>query len=282
MQIYFIRHGESTNNALYSKNKSSEQRTEDPELTSIGRKQALHLAIYLSNPENFEPSAITRRFAALQKNGNTENTYLADQGGLTHLYTSLMVRAVSTGSIISESTGLSLVGWTDIHEGGGIYLDQDVDSGTLTNRSFSPSGLSRKNTSRVGMPGKSRSYFEKNYPQLLLPTNIGEKGWWNRPYEARFERPSRAVRVLNEMIQRHGKPRSDGSEDRVGLISHGGFYNYFLRAVINFDINFDGDNISDVWFELNNTGVTRIDYLDGHFLIVYMNRTHFLPGDLVT
>lgn len=282
MQLYFIRHGESANNALYARTGASQGRSEDPDLTATGRKQALHLAIYLADPLNFEFSGITRRIAAMQRLQHPNLEAVSGAGGLTHLYSSLMVRAIATGSIVAEATGLALVGWPDLHEGGGIYLDQDPTSNEPSSNGDPDSHPDSGEKQRIGLPGKARAYFETHYPRLLLPEEVRQDGWWNRPFETVAERPLRAQRLLHELLRRHGAIRPDGSEDRVALISHGGFYNHFLRAVLGLHPRFGEDDSNEVWFELNNASITRLDYLDGQFILVYQNRNHFIPPELIT
>ncbi|MBI5034905.1 MAG: histidine phosphatase family protein [Chloroflexi bacterium] len=238
MQFYFIRHGQSANNLLYDTTGSSIGRNQDPELTPIGVEQAEKLARFLHE-------------GSLQTDNKRSNNPIANVS-LTHLYSSLMTRAVSTGTIVSKEIGLPLVAWEDIHETGGIYLD-DEDSGT-----------------RIGQPGRNRNYFLERYPDLVLPLTLGSTGWWNRPFEERDQRPARAERFLNELIARHGN-----GDDRVAIISHGGFYNYLLRTVLKLGRD-------DCWFVLNNVGITRLDFHAAGVDLVYMNRIDFLPPELIT
>ena len=59
MQFYFIRHGQSENNALWERTGSSEGRSEDPELTALGHRQAKRLAQFLRQvrtPQGRRPS----------------------------------------------------------------------------------------------------------------------------------------------------------------------------------------------------------------------------------
>jgi 2,3-bisphosphoglycerate-dependent phosphoglycerate mutase len=164
-----------------------------------------------------------------------------------------MVRAVGTGTYLAEALNLPLVAWKDWHEHGGIYLDNE--------NTGEPEGL----------PGNSRAYFEEHYPGLRLPVGLDEKGWWNRPYEAYAERLPRAKRVLVELLKRHGS-----TDDRVAVVSHGGFYNDFLSAVNGLDREPKG------WFTMNNTAISRFDFIDDRVDVVYSNRTDFLPAELIT
>ncbi len=242
MQLYYIRHGQSANNLLWERTRSSDGRNDDPELTDLGRQQAEHVARFLSQPIEEDPSA-------------GRDVYEMTGGGLTHLYTSLMVRSVATAVAIAGAVGLPLVGWADLHEEGGIYQTNEQRE-------------------RIGRPGKTRAYFLENYPSLVLPEEVTDAGWWNRPYEVEAERTARGQRVWQELIARHGN-----THDRVGLVSHGGFYNRFMEAVLNFSLRRPEGG---AWLHMRNTAVSRLDYANGWVDLVYQNRVDFLPRELVT
>lgn len=245
MDLYFIRHGQSTNNALYAALGREPGRSHDPELTDIGRQQAERVAEFLASP-GAPPAADPRD--AQNRAGF----------GLTHLYTSLMVRAVSTGTVIANRLGLPLHAWVDWHEEGGIYLEDEA------------TGAYR------GLPGYGRAYFAQHYPALVLPETLGENGWWTReslePAEARTER---ARRVLTELLARHGD-----TGDRVGVVSHGGFFNHFLAALRG------QEKPPRVGHLMNNCALARIIFPrpgSQHWPVVaYQNRVDFLPSELVT
>ncbi len=262
MQLYFIRHAQSKNNALYDSTADYTNRSEDPELTDKGHAQARLLATYLSERQN---------------GGAPDGADAQNKGGfgLTHLYSSLMVRAVSTATCISQALGIAHVAWPDIHEGGGIYLDDPV------------TGLPNP------LPGRGRAFFKTHYPDLVLPDWLGEDGWWNRPFETRAMRRERARSFLNELFSRHSE-----DNDRVAVISHGGFYNHVLAVIMNLSDGLarptaesiqsqNAENSilgqeNELWFVLNNTAITRIDFTPGEIKMVYMNRIDHLPDDLIT
>ncbi len=229
MQFYFIRHGQSTNNRLWDDTGASIGRSDDPELTELGRAQAQALARFLRTGRDYFPPA---------------------PFNLTHIYTSLMVRAVETGAIIARELGLPLIAWEELHEGGGIYLADA--SGT-----------------KVGRLGKDRVYFAEHYPELVLPDMMPEIGWWNRrAYEDDVQATARAARFLAALRTRHGR-----TADRIAVVSHAAFYNYFLRALFGFQ---------NGWFDLNNTGLTRIDFHEEAVELMYANRVDFLPVELIS
>lgn len=240
MQLYFIRHGQSTNNELWERTGTSRERSEDPELTETGRRQAAVLAQCLGRAPSLE---VTPQFDNQNIGGF----------GITHVYCSLMVRAVATGIVISKALDLPLVAWEGIHEGGGIYLD-DAETGD-----------------KIGRPGRNRAYFEEHFPHLILPHSMDGDGWWNRPYEEREQRYVRARCFLDDLATRHG-----GTEDRVAIVSHAGFYNYLLRELLGLPQE------SGYSFSLNNSAITRIDFRPENVGLVYLNRLDFLPRELVT
>ena len=72
-------------------------------------------------------------------------------------------------------------------------------------------------------------------------------------------------------MERHG-----GTDDRVALVSHAGFYSYLMGAILGLPEP-DG-----YFFVMDNAAVTRLQFEDGRMLVVYTNRTDFLPNELTT
>jgi 2,3-bisphosphoglycerate-dependent phosphoglycerate mutase len=255
MQFYFIRHGQSENNALWDRIGSSLGRSVDPELTEVGRKQVELLAQFLAKQPQI--SAVDEY--------DPQNRM---DFGITHLYTSLMVRAVISGTVIAEALGLPLLGWVDIHEAGGIYeLNEETDE-------------------RIGLPGNNRAFFKTHYPLLKIPGSVGEEGWWNRPFEEYEQVHYRARRVLTELINKHSN-----MDDKVAIISHGGFYNIFINQLLNCPQPDNAEehlrgcdqwSLNKHWFILNNVAITRIDFIQDEINVVYMNRVDFIPQHLIT
>lgn len=229
MQLYFIRHGQSVNNALWDTTGASVGRSDDPELTTAGRQQAQLLARHLANGGN--------RF------------------GITHLYTSLMIRSIETALAAGEALGLPAKSWEDLHETGGIFLEDE-------------------NGEPIGLPGKSRADFEAAYPALVLNESLNAHGWWNRPFEEFDQHPIRAQRVLAELLEVHG-----GSDDVVAVVSHGNFYRHLMAAILRMH------HPEGFFFGMNNTAVSRINFptTEGESVVIqYQNRVDHLPPELIT
>ena len=246
MQLYFIRHGQSQNNAHWQDPAYTE--SPDPELTEIGREQAQRLADYLQRNQTLR--------ASTHENGLNRYGY-----GLTHLYSSLMTRAVDTAAPTARALKIPWTAWPDIHEEGGIYSRGDK------------SNLS-------GLPGKPRSFFEQYFPELMLPTNLDESGWYNRPFETEPERQPRADRFLMELLARHGDQEGQ-PEDHVAIISHGGFFVRLISAMLQLPWRQAAAGMKS-WFGIYNGSISRFDFTHGDLMVVYINRVEHLPDHLIT
>ncbi len=256
MQLYFIRHGQSTNNALPDdfEDNGSHNRSEDPDLTPRGILQAQITGEALAHQDTSQPIPHTP-----YGNKDFQNRL---GFGLTHLYSSLMVRAVHTGTIISERLGLPLTANIDMHECGGIYLQKEVENHKVIEI----------------LHGKGRSWFSRHYPNLQFTSPVTEDGWWPGGKEDYPPRLERAFRVLEFLKDRHA-----GTDDRVGIITHGSFFAILFRAMFKLDLHILRSADQPYRLIYNNCGITRIDILNSRFFdLVYLNRTCHLPNDLIT
>jgi 2,3-bisphosphoglycerate-dependent phosphoglycerate mutase len=238
MELYFIRHAQSANNQLYEETGSWDGRDSDPELTELGHEQARRLAEHVAcaNGEAPRRDYVNR-----------------SQFGFTHLYSSMMVRALTTTSYLSAALNLPLLVWEDLHEVGGIFI---IDSET---------------GEHIGQSGRSRSELMARFPRAQWPATLTEDGWWNRAHETVELQGRRARRFVYDLIERHG-----GSDDRVAVVSHGGFYNFVLAELLSIQ----ADN--GFWFGLNNTGITRFNFDPEGIALAYANRVEHLPTELIT
>jgi 2,3-bisphosphoglycerate-dependent phosphoglycerate mutase len=242
MELYFIRHGQSQNNANWQNPGYKE--SPDASLTEIGLEQANYVAKFLK-----EAQAIVD-----PKAWNIQNRY---GFGLTHIYTSLMERAVGTAAPTAQALGIPFAAWEEIYESGGIYSrDSEIKE--------------------KGLPGRPRSYFEQNFPELVLPDNLNGTGWWNnRPWESEEQCHVRTEKFLADLIARHGD-REGQPEHRVLIFSHGGFFVHLMFAILKMPWR------KEFWFSMNNCAISRFDFRVNEINIAYLNRTDHLPNHLIT
>ena len=247
MQLYIIRHGESTNNATMSID--PEDRVEDPPLTPTGEKQAEHVAQFLKDAMNLE-TLVRHRVGQESRDEHFPHK-------ITHLYCSPMHRALKTARPIAKALGLQANVWKDIHESGGIFLEKD--------------GIVN------GFGGLTRAAILEEFEDYLLPDEITDAGWWN-PEDGQEDITlchARAIRVAAALRTRAGEAESQ--DDCVALVTHGMFIDSLLKALLN---TLPGSRYFHWHY---NTAITRLDILnDGVLLVRYINRVDHLPADLIT
>lgn len=248
MQLYLIRHAQSENNARWAATGSEAERVPDPEITEIGHQQGELLGEFIAKSD---PGAVTIP-------GDPHNR----QGfNLTHLYCSLMTRAIQTASYIADTTGLALHGLDNIHEWGGMY-QHDFEKEI-----------------KVAVPGPNRAYFIEKFPHLALPEHIGENGWYHeRPYEEPVETAVRARQAYKQLLEKHGD-----SEDRVAIVTHGGFMHVLISLMVrSVDPLNDESDQRRKFFTHHNGAITRFNIGKDYNQVVYLNNVCYLPPQLIT
>jgi broad specificity phosphatase PhoE len=68
----------------------------------------------------------------------------------------------------------------------------------------------------------------------------------------------------------------------VAFVSHGGFFNYLLRAILGLPDLEPEDAPDRLWFAANNASITHIAFDGERRAVMYLNRVDFLPRDLIT
>ena len=232
MVIYLIRHAQSFNNTL----NSSVGRIQDPGLTPLGVRQAAALADYTTRRE--DPVGADWRLGRIE---------------VTRLISSPMCRALQTAHPISSALGIPLEVWVDIHEWGGIFLD-DADTGGVR-----------------GCPGKTRDDILREFPGSILPDTITDEGWWKGGREDTPTSQGRAIKAADCL-------RTWAStDDSIGVVTHAVFLDFLLKALLS---HLPGEDFS---FWHSNTGVTRIDIgSDGRLNLRYVNQTKHLALELIS
>lgn len=242
MELYFIRHAQSTNNALYERTGGVVGRQPDPDLTDLGHQQGQALAQFVARPHTV---------------GDQWDPHNVHGFGLTHLYCSLMTRAIQTASYVAEAAELPLTAHPDIHEYSGIFRFND-------------------DKEKIGLAGPKRIYFEERFPHVTLPDWPADEGWNNCRTETDMEMLPRARRAIDDLLARHG-----GSDDRVAIVSHGGFYQAFVAEIMGIPVKATtARSRFDRGFAVGNCAITRF-HIEADFIgILYLNKVHFLPIEL--
>jgi 2,3-bisphosphoglycerate-dependent phosphoglycerate mutase len=245
-KLYLIRHAQSANNVLWNGITEADGRTPDPEITDLGHRQAENLGNHIAHPEA-EPRQ--HPFDPVNDIGF----------GLTHIYCSLMSRSILTAEYISKACNLNLEALPDIFERHGIY-DVDTDG------------------EKQGIPGQGRDYFEQRFPQLDLPDDMNDSGWWNRPAENEEAFQDRMTKVVTNLKQQLSQ-----SDDCIGMVAHGDFIDQFINELMGVERhqhNYENHWVSNWTF--HNTSISRIDFANGSHNVVYLNRIDHLTSELVS
>ncbi len=209
------------------------QRKHDPELTTLGEEQAQYAADYL---------------------GQHQQDHIVDEPfAITHLYCSAMYRALQTAHPISQALGLPAQVWINIHEGGGIFLTDD--EGVTT-----------------GYTGMTRSQIQAQFPDYVLPDELGEDGWWD-PKQGEETLAGFTNRALTTALELRERAKSD---EQIALVAHAGFLDRLLKALFN--------SLPDIprthFYAHYNTGITRLDFVDrDRVRLHYLNQVEHLPAD---
>jgi 2,3-bisphosphoglycerate-dependent phosphoglycerate mutase len=228
MILYLIRHAESENNVLNQE--TMHRRKVDPDLTPLGYQQRDLLARHITSGSD----AVGGGFA------------------FTHLYTSAMYRSLLTTAPISKGLDMTPSVWPDLHENGGMYLEQD--------------------SCAHGYGGMTRAEIERDFPGYQLPDTVCADGWYDRalgrePEEHSLQRATKVAWALRK--------RAD-SDDVIGLVSHAGFLNILLAAIFEHLPS----KRSFMRYYHDNTAITRINFYQGWATLHYLNRADHLPAEM--
>lgn len=180
----------------------------------------------------------------LTERGRRQAEYAAERAResvYTALYASPMSRALETACALSRTTRLEPVVLVDFCE----------------------------HRELPEFRGFSRSFLAARYPEIALPEECTEEGWWSGEEEhedALYERAHRAAAFLRK--------RHEHTRDRVLLVTHGGFASAFLSALLGLP------PCGYMRFWHDNCAYTEIHLEPGAVCLVEMNSTwHVPPSD---
>lgn len=224
MNLLLVRHAQSLNNQHADHENDATLRHPDPPLTEVGHTQARALAHWLG-----------------------EN-HLGQR--VTHLYSSLMTRAVQTAAPLAQTLNLPVLPVLDAFECGGI------SSGPLSN--FTP------------LPGGTHDTLREHCPALLWPPELGGQAWPGgcEPWEPHIFQ-ARARKVATQL--RETAPDAE----LIILVTHHDFSQYLLTELLKLPDD-------KLLFPLNNTSTTLIQQQLTRRVLHWSNRTDHLTPDLIT
>ncbi|MFC4452932.1 histidine phosphatase family protein [Deinococcus sonorensis] len=228
MQLLLIRHAQSSNNRLEGHPEYLQGRLADPPLTRLGHQQAQWLAEWAAGDE------VGRR--------------------VTHLYTSLMTRAVQTAAPLASALGLEVHGLTEAYECGGLT--------TGPAGGFTP------------VAGRPHASLLQDCPALRWPETLQGQPWDGgaEPWDAaRFA--ARAAQVVAKL-----QATADRAEV-VALVTHHDFAQYLLADLLGLPHDVTRT------FRLQNTGTALLELGpdDGRLRTpLWFNRTGHLPPEALT
>jgi 2,3-bisphosphoglycerate-dependent phosphoglycerate mutase len=253
MELYIIRHAQSVNNVLMDQH----DRVVDPPLTDLGERQARILAQHIASgwqPITWSPIPVPEN---VPMQGNWRGY------GFTRLYCSPMLRALQTAQLIGRATSLQPEVWIDIHEQGGMYLEEGEGEDRMP----------------IGKPGLSRAEILARFPNYVLPQGITQDGWYSGGYEDWPAAHVRAARVAEAL-------RSWASDDsaRIAIVSHGGFADALLKALLHGGpAPLREDNRPGFFYLHFNTAIDRVDFdAQGRLRVAYLNRAEHLPPEMLS
>ena len=215
---------------------ASGERVCDPPLTEMGRRQSELTARRVGDLD----------WARLNEHDGHRGV------GLTRLYSSPMLRALETADAIRKTTGRIPHVWIDVHEHGGIWLDHGDGKGP------------------VGLPGMTREQMRERFPDFVIPQGVQGDGWWSRPMESDESAFVRA-RIVASQLQGLAE-----TEERIGIVSHGGFADSMIGALLNLPF------APALRFSHNNGAISRVDVTPGRVELRFLNRLDHLSAELVT
>lgn len=176
------------------------------------------------------------------------------------IFVSPFLRTLQTAQSFAHLyPGIPKTVWMWIHEGGGCFeIESEEPFVTL------------------GDPGMTRSEIKAQFPGFEVSEEITDEGWYFLPeMEAHSHRSYRAFHVVDHLIREYGD-----SQEKIALVSHGGFHNHFTNAILQ------RTRQPNLWLEIENTAISCFrfkpdpvsEYHRGRWTIDYMNRHEWLHG----
>jgi len=177
------------------------------------------------------------------------------------LISSLMMRAVQTVAPVAAALDMPVRGCATAFEVRGVHSGDP-------------------NVAAVPEPGAPASQLLAICPQLQLPPDADESGWYHGSFETPAQAWLRAQAVMNGLAASYAH-----TDHTIALVTHGWFSQFLIRAFIEWPP--DGvDGGVRTWLELFNTGTALLRHpgppLGRRSSLVWLNRFEHLPAEMVT
>jgi broad specificity phosphatase PhoE len=168
-----------------------------------------------------DPSAANDPDSALSSLGERQARHTALRlrtEAITHILSSPLLRALATATILAQALRVDAIDvWPELREG--------------WNEPYQ---------------GRPRDELLHRFPAAKLPPTVTELGWTHdgdTSYEHFFARAEQTLQRIKACF---------GPQDRIVVVTHGGFANYLLHALLNINPT------TPQWFELANCSISHV------------------------
>ena len=177
--------------------------------------------------------------------------------GIRRLYCSPMLRALQTAEIIGRMLSLPPHVYVGLHEWDGIW---------------------EASVGRYGatLPGLTRTQMKEICPNVVLSGDVTDEGWLFSEWENVELMLQRAFRDSKMFIQQAEAIHGDFDE-RVAVVSHGGFLATMICAFLDLRPNDDPDH-----FAHRNGAISKIRKTRERTQLRYLHRISHLPKEMRT
>lgn len=179
--------------------------------------------------------------------------------GITRLYCSPMLRTLQTAQMIVDSIDLPPHVFVGLHEWGGIWE-------------------AREDGTTVQLPGLNRAGMREVCPNVVLPDDVTDQGWWfNEGFAGDIEGMAELSHENGLAFIAHLAEHHLDTDERVAAVSHGGSGGSLIDAFFGLppDVNYSR-------FTHNNTGVSKLLFTSERRQLQCLNRISHLPPEAVT
>lgn len=169
------------------------------------------------------------------------------------LITSPFLRTLQTTAAVVHQKPQRVFIWHNVFERGGCY------------RGYFPEDLE-------GASGMGRSEIASQLPDAEIDSSITESGWWGeRTPETDQQAEKRAEEVVARLLSGFGN-----SDVAIALITHADLKRLMLKSMLSGQV--DAAKLGP----LRNTGVTRLNFIQGAWQLDWFNSVTHLSSDHVT